>query len=196
MKGAWLRKMNNIRAGRFNSLLRALCIVVLALLVVGSFRVYKFIWPTPYVAKQSGFQIVFPGVPTLDKLPSQNKSGVQVSGTIYSVDNQAKGTDYAVYATNYSHVDFTSYSRTSRIETLESEVDAIAKNDQLNLSDGKTTTFDNLIAVEATLAPSDPSVPSTHVLAFLNRSRLYILLGAGISTSKFNSYIKTFRIIN
>jgi len=188
--------MDDIKSGRFSPLLRALSIVVLVLLVVGSYHIYKFIWPTPYVAKQSGFQIVFPGVPTVDKLPSQNKSGLKVSGTIYSVDDQAKGTDYAVYATNYSHINFTSYSKDSKIELLEGEVETIAKNDQASLSSGHTTTFDNLTAVEATLAPSDTSDPSTHVLAFLYQSRLYILLGAGISTSQFNSYTKTFHFVN
>ena len=35
---------------KFNPLLRVLCVVVLVLLAIGAYSLYKFIWPTPYVA--------------------------------------------------------------------------------------------------------------------------------------------------
>jgi hypothetical protein len=189
---AWRKKMDSIRRSGFNPLLRILSIVVLGVLLVSFYRIYKFIWPTPYVAGQYGFQIVFSGNPTITKLPSQKNSGVE-GGAIYSVDDQIKGTDYAVYVTNYSHADFDSLSRNSKIEVLEGEVEAISKHDQLSLTSGQVITFDNLTAVEATIAAPTHSGPDTHLIAFFNKSRLYILLGAGITASKFNSYTKTFR---
>jgi hypothetical protein len=197
MKKIWSETMRRIKLSRFNPLIRALSVIVLVLLVIGLYRTYKFIWPTPYVAKQAGFQIVFPGVPTVDKLPSQTKSGVKVtSGMLYNVDNRTKGTDHAVEVTSYAHVNFDSYSKSSKTGILESEIETIAKNDQLKLTTGQSITFKALPAVEATLAPSNPSEPSTHVIAFLNGNRLYILLGAGISSSQFNSYVKTFRLVS
>jgi len=187
--------MNSIRHSEFNPLLRVLSIIVLGVLLVGFYRIYKFIWPTPYVATQSGFQIVFSGTPTVTKLPSQSKSGVE-GGAIYSVDNQIKGTDYAVYVTDYSHVNFNSLSKNSKVQILEGEVESIVKSDKVSLTSGQAITFDNLTAVEATLTPPNTSEPDTHLVAFFNKTRLYILLGAGISTSKFNSYTKTFRFRN
>lgn len=195
MKSTWRDRVNNTKSGKFNPLLRVVFVLAVALLAIGSYHIYKFIWPTPYVAKQSGFQIVFPGVPTVKKLPPQKESGVEVSGTIYSLDNQTKGTDYAVYVTNYPHADFTAYSQDSKIGTLEAEVSTIAQNDQLSLSDGQTTTLDGETAVEATLSPSDHSEPNTYAIATLSQNRLYMLLGAGISKSQFNSYIKTFHFV-
>jgi hypothetical protein len=189
-------RLSGARRGEFNPLFRVLSIIVLVLLVVGSYRLYKFIWPTPYVARPSGFQIVFPGIPKVDKLPTQKKSGVEVSGTIYNVDNLTKGTDYAVYATNYAGVDFSSLSEDSKVGALESQIDTIAKNDQLSIKDGKETTFKGIVALEATLYPNDPSEPSTYVLAFLNHSKVYMLLGAGITTRQFNIYTNTFNFVN
>jgi hypothetical protein len=195
MTTAWQKKTDSIRRSEFNPLLRVLSIVVVVVLSVSFYHIYKSIWPTPYVAKRSGFQIVFPGVPTISKLPSQKKSGVE-GGAIYSVDDQTKGTDYAVYVTDYSYVNFNSLSQGSKIQALEGEVETIVKNDQLSLSSGQVITFDNLTAVKATLAPANPSEPDTYLIAFFNKSRLYILLGAGISMSKFSSFTKTFHFTN
>jgi hypothetical protein len=196
MQNTWREKMEKIRQSKFNSLLRVLAVVLLVLVALGSYSLYKFIWPTPYVARQSGFQIVFPGNPSVYKLPAKTESGVKVSGDIYSVDNQMKGTDYAVYATNYTGVNFDTYSQDAKLGALEEEVSTVAKNDELSISDGQTHSFKNMAAVEATLKPSNPSEPSTYAVAFLNKDKIYILLGAGITPRQFNIYTKTFRFVN
>lgn len=187
---------DRVQRSKFNSLLRILSIIVLAALVFGAYHVYKDIWPTPYKAKQAGFQIVFPGTPTINTLPSQKASGVEESGAIYSIQDQAKGTDYAVFVTSYAHTNFSSLSKSSILTTLDSEIEVLAHNSEANLSNGRTITFEGVTAVGATLKPTNRSESDTNVLAFLHGSRLYIIFGTGISQSKFSSFTKTFHFIN
>ncbi|HEY1645478.1 MAG TPA: hypothetical protein VGF75_03765, partial [Candidatus Saccharimonadales bacterium] len=118
------RIIANIKKGGSNPFLRILAIIVLALLLVGSYHVYKDIWPTEYVATQDGFKIVFPSAPTVNKLaPQKTSSGVEDSGNIYSVTNKTKGTDYVVYVTSYSKESFNSLSESSRASILEDEIE-------------------------------------------------------------------------
>lgn len=187
----------DLSGSRYNSLLRIVAVIILALLLVGVYRTYKIIWPAHYIAKQNGFEIVFGGTPTVNQLsPQKLKDGVIETGTTYNLDNTSKGTDYAVYVTDYSGVNFNSLSKSSTISNLDDELETLAQNDQGNLSNGENVTFLGLPAVKATLNPTNHSVPSTEVLTFLNKSKLYVILGGGISRSKFNDFTKTFRFIN
>jgi len=181
----------------FNSpIMRILTLAIIGALAFGSFRLYKFIWPTPYVSQDYGFQVVFPQNPSVTTLPPQTDSGVKETGKIYSADNLTKGTDYAVEATDYSNTNFDSLSSSTKINLLESQVQSIATSDKVTITSGKPITFEGLTAVQATLSPSDHSEPDTNVVALLNKNRLYILLGAGMSASKFNSFTKTFKLVH
>lgn len=177
------------------SLLRVLCVVLLVLIGFGGYHLYKAIRPTPYVSKKDGFQIVFHQAPTVNKLTPEKVSAGEETGNIYSVGNASKGTVYAVYVTTYPKVNFSSLSKSATIGTLDNEIEALASSNKAKLSDGRDITFEGLTAVEADLTPTDHSESATKVLAFLKGGRSYVLLGTGVTQSRFNAYTRTFHFI-
>ncbi|HUD06103.1 MAG TPA: hypothetical protein VMR18_04295 [Candidatus Saccharimonadales bacterium] len=184
---------DKLRQASSNTTLRAVSALILIALVAVAPHVYKAIWPTAYVARQDSFKIVFPGVPAINKIASKSDdAGGQEGGRIYSVLNQTAGTDYAVYVTRYSDLNASQMSGSATVVTLQDDIEQLAQSETSNLSGGKTIAFKGLNAVTATLTPTDTSDAPSIILAFLNNHDLYIILGSGISQSKFNSFANTF----
>jgi len=191
--------VDNIKRGGLNAPMRVSLIFILICLVIGSYKAYRAIYPPPYFAKQDNFKIVFPDSvqPTINKVASTSDgSGGKESSRIYSVLNQALGTDYAVYVTTYTSLNASSLSVTATTITLQDDIEQLAQNDSSNLSNGKTISFKGVTAVEATMTPSDHSEATTNLLAFLKNNDLYIILGSGMDQSKFDSFSNSFNFTN
>jgi hypothetical protein len=182
---------------KYNGVFRLVFIVCLFLLGFAGYNLYKTIWPSPYVSTSDNFSAVFPGSPSVNNLASQKQdNGTVVSGHIYDNRNDSASTDYAVYVTKYSNINFDKYDYNYRISTLQNQLETLAKNDSANISNGNTITFNDGDAVEATFTPSSKSEVKSYVLATTKHNKLYILIGAGITKDQYKTFISKFKFLH
>jgi hypothetical protein len=174
-------------------------IATIALLIgasIGSYHLYHDLRPTPYVASKDDFRIVFKGTPTINTIPSKSDgSGGQESGRIYDYVNSSNKSEYAIYVLTYTKSNASSLSATATKAALLSDITQLGDTDKDTISNGKVVSLNGLVAIQATLTPTDSSEP-TLLVAFLRKSDLYILFGHGISQSSFESFVHTFHFTN
>jgi hypothetical protein len=176
---------------------RIAILCVLIVIAAFSVHIYHLINPTPYVSTQDGFKIVFPGVPGVNTIPSaKDGSGGTETGRLYDVLNQNAGTAYSVYVIRFTNLNASSLSASSTQTTLENDVAGIAQTLGATVSNGRIMPFDNLTAVYSDLIPTTKGEAQSTVLAFLKNKDLYMILGTGISSSKFEAFAKTFQFIS
>ena len=186
-----------IKSNNLARLVRVVLACLLVMLVIGSFYLYRYLWPVPYVSQIDGFKIVFPGTPTVKTIsPSNTLTGGKESARVYSVLNQTAGTDYAVYVTHFTNIDTGPDQQQSVIAGLQYNIEEMANSDNSTPSNGATITFKGVTAVQATLTPTDNTNASAHLLTFFKGDNLYMLLGSGISQPRFNSFTRSFNFIS
>jgi hypothetical protein len=188
-----------IQHSRFNSLIRIMLLCLVIGIGIGGYALYRALNPIAYIATKDDFKIVFPGTPTVHSIAATKDSGGGTeSGTIYDVvDNSgAKSGGYIIYVNHYSGQSTNDLSKAATQTALESDAEQIALIDKATIGQHEITTFDNLIAVTATLMPASKSSGSTQLLAFLHKNDAYVLLGAGVSQARFNSFTASFQFLN
>jgi hypothetical protein len=184
------------RDGPLNTMLRIVSVVVIFVILVSAFYLYKFIFPAPYIATQDNFKIVFPNPPKVNNVAPKKVGSSTESSRIYSDINDTTGTAYTVYVTYFSTIKSSSLSKAETLAFLQADIENLAKNDSTNLSNGNTLIFKNQTAVEAKLTPTDSSDASSNIIGFFNGQRLYILIGTGISDRQFNIFINRFAFLS
>jgi len=179
-----------------NNFFRLLVVAIAIILIAIVPKIYHDIWPTPYISTQDNFKIVFPGNPTISKLnPTSSALNGKQTGRVYSVSNQAKGTDQAVYVTSFNGLNVNGLAESDKIANLQYNVEQLAQTDNANLSNGKTSTFKGMTAVEATLTPTNSADASSYLIAFFNQDKLYMIIGSGMSQSSFNRFTNSFNLL-
>jgi hypothetical protein len=182
---------------RYSGIFRLFLIIFIFLIGFGSYNLYKSIFPTPYISKVDKFQVVFPCFPTVNKLQTEKQSdGSIVSGNVYNCSNQKQGTDYAVYVTNYSGINFSKHNSSYIISTLQEQLEALAKIDSSNISNGQTINFDGTSAVKAIFSPTSQNEAKSYILTLTHNNNLYILIGSGISQNQFNIFTSRFKLLD
>jgi hypothetical protein len=184
------------RNSQLNALFRIIGICIIAGIIAGAYVAFKHTGPGLYTSKQDNFQIAFPGTPTIEAIPAKSDgSGGTETGRLYSVIKQSNGSDYAIYVVRYSNSNANSISASETVAALESDIGQIAQSDNAAISNGKTSSFNNLTAVEATLTPKNTADAPADVLAFLKSNDLYMILGGGLNQSQFDAFTGSFRFL-
>ena len=184
-----------IGSGKTVTSSRLVVIIILVVAIVAGAIIYSVIHPASYVSTLDGFQIRFPANPSVYNLASKkDPSGGTESGRLYGYANQAAATDYAVYVINYSGNKTNAQTNLEKKALLQADVDQLASAESASVVNGKFISFNGYNAVSASLVPTTKADASAYLLAFLKGNRLYMILGAGLSQSKFNTFAYSFKL--
>ncbi len=181
---------------QLNAAIRILAICLIAGIGVCGYYGYRYFWPTPYIATQGGFKIVFPQLPKVSNIAAKSDgTGGTESGIVYNAADQSTNADYAVYVFSDTNSNSSLLSKSDTIADLQTNIEQLATSSDAKLSNGQTITFNGLTAVEATLTPNAQGTSPTDVIAFLKKTDLYMIMGSGLSQHKYDAFAHTFRFI-
>jgi hypothetical protein len=190
--------VRSIKEDRISNVMRIVLLCILVGIGFGAFHVYHIIHPTLYVAAGEGFEINFPATPTINNLPSQSDGlGGKETGKIYQVSAaNAKSAGYIIYVNHYSGNTVSSFTKSETTEALEENSDHMAGILGANITQPQITSFKSTVAAEATLVPTTKGEGSIYLLSFLKGNNAYIILGSGMTKSRFNSFTNSFQFLN
>ena len=146
----------------------------------------------PYVATQDNFQINFPGTPTIQNAPIGSGSGI-VSAKIYDYQRNKNSPEYDVMVFTLSG-GVSGISNQELRNSLQTDVNDFASAGKTSISNSKFITFKSYTALEVDLNSSQYS--QGKLIGFYVNKNEYFIDTFGVSTSSFQSFINSFKVIN
>jgi hypothetical protein len=191
---------DDIAHDRMSSLLRVILLCLIVGLGLGGYFIYHEVHTTPYVASKDNFQITFPGhaKPTVKSIaPQSDGTGGKEGGRIYSVVNNNKnGGGYTIYINYYSDKTISSLTPAHTESVIEADTEYMAEVEKATITSPKIIKFNNLIAAEAILTPTDKTHGSTRILTFVKGQDAYMILGTGLTEAQFDKFTASFQFLN
>jgi hypothetical protein len=198
MKPSSPSKERQIRLSTYsnNPLVRIILIAVVAGIGVGAYAGYHVLRPTPYRASDDGFSIVFPAAPTINTIPtSSDDNGGKESGRIYDSIDKKQDAGYIVYVIHDTKDSARLLSQSGSKAALIIDAGQLASVEKADISSYSFASFKGVTALKTSFTAAPTASKTTYLLAFLHGNNVYLILGNGMSSTKFTSFTDTFRFI-